>query len=73
MTQEGSAHVSDDDLETYSMAGRMSGTTLAQIEEHISNCELCRLRQEEIAARVSDTRNGRRLIEARERQRENES
>ena len=72
MKQESSNHITDEDLERYSVAVRQLGTMLAEIEEHLLVCKLCRARCEDIDARVETMKNTQRLIEARERQRPTE-
>lgn len=65
-------HISEDDLESYSMHRSMPGADLAALEEHLLVCDLCRSNLEEMDRRIASMKSALRLLQARESHREDQ-
>jgi hypothetical protein len=66
------SHITDDDLEAYSLEKPQLGTKRAEIEEHLLVCAMCRARMEDMDAYVETMKASLRLLDARDRQRNSE-
>ena len=66
------SHITDDDLEAYSLEKPQLGTKRAEIEEHLLVCAMCRARMEDMDAYVATMKASLRLLDARDRQRNSE-
>ncbi len=66
------SHITDDDLEAYSLEKPQLGTKRAEIEEHLLVCAICQARMEDMDAYVETMKAALRLLDARDRQRSSE-
>jgi len=66
------SHITDDDLEAYSLEKPQLGTKRAEIEEHLLVCAMCRARMEDMDAYLATMKASLRLLDARDRQRNSE-
>lgn len=67
------SHITDEDLEAYSKGKSQLGVKRVEMADHILICEYCRIRQDEMDIHVATARASHRLIEARDRQRQDEN
>lgn len=61
-------HLTDEDLESYTMGKRLLGPKLTEIEEHLSGCAICRARLEVADTNAATMRDMLRLLDARKSQ-----
>lgn len=72
MNPQRPSHITDDDLEAYSLEKPQLGTKRAEIEEHLLVCAMCRARMEDMDAYLATMKASLRLLDARDRQRNSE-